>query len=92
MRDQGGRRSDENASVPPEVRAAVVDAERPFVERLSRDFQLCLRYFAVTFRGQKPETLTLVGGEAYEPLYSDCWRSRSVCPVRSVIPCAAWAN
>lgn len=70
MRDQGGRRSDENASVPPEVRAAVVDAERPFVERLSRDFQLCLRYFAVTFRGQKPETLTLVGGEAYEPLYS----------------------
>lgn len=70
MRENGGRRADDQGEVPPEVKAAVVDAERPFVERMSRDFQLCLRYFAVTFRGQKPETLTLVGGEAYEPLYA----------------------
>ncbi|HWL92332.1 MAG TPA: pilus assembly protein PilM, partial [Phycisphaerae bacterium] len=67
MRESGGRRADEGAAVPDEVKAAVADALRPSVERLSRDLQLCLRYFAVTFRGQRPDTVTLVGGEAHEP-------------------------
>lgn len=70
MREQSGRRADDGATVPHDVKAAVSDAVRPFSERLGRDLQLCLRYFAVTFRGQKPETLTLVGGDAHEPLHS----------------------
>ena len=68
MRDTGGRRAEDRGSVPEEIRAVVADALKPFVERLSRDLQLCLRYFAVTFRGQRPDALTLVGGEAHEPL------------------------
>jgi type IV pilus assembly protein PilM len=67
MRGSGGRRSTDAAPVPDDVQAAVGDAVRPLVERLSRDVQLCLRYFAVTFRGQRPESLTFVGGEAHEP-------------------------
>ncbi len=57
--------------VPAEMKEAVADAIRPSVERLSRDVQLCLRYFAVTFRGQKPVSLTLVGGEASEPMLTE---------------------
>lgn len=69
MRDSdGGRRAGDHAAVPEEMKAVVADAVRPLVERLSRDVQLCTRYFAVTFRGQKPESLTFVGGEAHEPL------------------------
>ncbi|HVP11667.1 MAG TPA: pilus assembly protein PilM [Phycisphaerae bacterium] len=67
MRGSGGRRAGDANPVPDDVQAAVSDAVRPLVERLARDVQLCLRYFAVTFRGQRPESLTFVGGEAHEP-------------------------
>lgn len=67
MREQNARRPGDPQAVQDEIKSAVVDAVRPAIERLSRDVQLCLRYFAVTFRGRKPESLTLVGGEAHEP-------------------------
>lgn len=67
MHGAGGRRSADAAPVAPDVAAAVCDAVRPQIERLSRDLQLCLRYFAVTFRGQRPDSLTFVGGQAHEP-------------------------
>ena len=53
--------------MPDEIKDAVDDAVRPAVERLNRDVQMCMRYFAVTFRGLRPESMTLVGGEAHEP-------------------------
>ncbi len=68
MREGGGRRDDDQTTVPEDIRAALKDAVKPLIERLSRDVQMCLRYFAVTFRGQRPDSLTLVGGEAYEPI------------------------
>lgn len=67
MREKTGRRADDRAGVAEDIRAAVTDATRPVVERIGRDVQLFLRYFAVTFRGQRPQSLTLVGGEAHEP-------------------------
>ncbi len=74
----GRRRSDRSASspeagpmVPAEIRARAADAIRPLVERIGRDVQLCLRYFAVTFRGSRPESLTFVGGESHEPALMD---------------------
>lgn len=67
MRESAGRSAVDGA-VAADMRAAVGDAVRPFVERLARDVQLCIRYCAVTFRGRKPQSLTLVGGEAHEPL------------------------
>lgn len=57
----------DSGNVPPEIASAIGDALRPLIERLCREVQLCLRYFAVTFRGGRPESLTVVGGESAEP-------------------------
>ena len=45
----------------------VRDAMRPQVEDLAREVGLCLRYCSVTFRGLRPNCVTLTGGEAYDP-------------------------
>jgi len=47
------------------TKRAVHDAIRGSIEELSREVGLCLRYFSVTFRGRRPGTVKLVGGEAY---------------------------
>lgn len=67
MRQDAGRRQDDRAAVTEEVCLAMGDALRPSIDRLSREVQMCLRYFAVTFRGQRPASITFVGGEAHEP-------------------------
>ncbi|MFQ5411307.1 MAG: pilus assembly protein PilM [Phycisphaerae bacterium] len=67
MRDRNTQRAGDGDGIQDDIAAAVTDAVRPSIERLSRDVQLCMRYFAVTFRGQRPDSLTLVGGEAHEP-------------------------
>lgn len=43
------------------VRQTVVDALRPIVEELAREAALCLRYFSVNFRGQRPSRVRVVG-------------------------------
>jgi Tfp pilus assembly PilM family ATPase len=50
------------------VRQAVFDATRSTMEELGREIALCLRYYSVTFRGQRPGKLRLLGGEAADPL------------------------
>jgi type IV pilus assembly protein PilM len=50
------------------VRQAVFDAARSTMEELGREIALCLRYYSVTFRGQRPQKLKLFGGEAADPL------------------------
>jgi type IV pilus assembly protein PilM len=50
------------------VRQAVFDATRSTMEELGREIGLCLRYYSVTFRGQRPGKLRLFGGEAADPL------------------------
>jgi type IV pilus assembly protein PilM len=50
------------------VRQAVFDATRSIMEELGREIQLCLRYYSVTFRGQRPSKIKLLGGEAADPL------------------------
>jgi type IV pilus assembly protein PilM len=49
------------------VRHAACDATRAPMEELARQIELCLRYDCVTFRGQRPARLRLVGGEAADP-------------------------
>jgi len=46
---------------------AVADAIRPHLEDLADEISLCLRYYGVTFRGVRPERITLTGGEAHHP-------------------------
>src|SRR5438045_7899881 len=55
---------DGGASSANTVRQAVHDAIRSTVEELAREIALCLRYYSVTFRGQRPGKLRLLGGEA----------------------------
>jgi type IV pilus assembly protein PilM len=71
MQAAGSGRGDDGAestSVPESVREQIDDAIRPILEQLAREVTLCLRYFAVTFRGKRPGSLTFVGGEAFTPL------------------------
>jgi type IV pilus assembly protein PilM len=50
------------------VRQAVHDAIRSTAEELAREISLCLRYYSVTFRGQRPGKIRLLGGEGGDPL------------------------
>ena len=50
-----------------QVRRAVSDAIRPHREDLANEIGLCLRYYAVTFRGDRPDTMVFTGGEAHDP-------------------------
>jgi type IV pilus assembly protein PilM len=57
----------EDAEKRDPVRHAVGDATRSIMEELAREISLCLRYYSVTFRGQRPNRVRLVGGEANDP-------------------------
>lgn len=59
-----GDASAESATRRDPVRQAVFDATRSLAEDLGREIALCLRYYSVAFRGQRPNRLKLVGGEA----------------------------
>jgi type IV pilus assembly protein PilM len=53
--------------VDERVDRAVFDAVRPLLNELAHEITLCVRYFLVTFRGAKPESIVLAGGDATEP-------------------------
>jgi type IV pilus assembly protein PilM len=68
------------------VRQAVFDATRSTMEQLGREISLCLRYYSVTFRGQRPGKLRLVGGEAADPLLLGVLNSALGVPVEANRP------
>lgn len=47
-----------------EVGRALLDAMRPMLTELGKEIALCLRYYGVTFRGSRPQTVRMVGGNA----------------------------
>ncbi len=49
------------------VRQTVIDATRNMMSDLAHEVSLCLRYYSVTFRGQRPGKVRLAGGEANDP-------------------------
>lgn len=55
------------SAIDPRVERAVFDAVRPMLGELAHEVTLCLRYYLVTFRGDKPQCVLVVGGEADEP-------------------------
>ncbi|NLX22725.1 MAG: pilus assembly protein PilM [Phycisphaerae bacterium] len=46
------------------MRRAILDAQRPALEQLSKEIALCIRYCSVTFRGPRSDSVTVLGGEA----------------------------
>ena len=71
MHDGAARRSRQGdaacAHDRDSVEWTVHDAVRGEVEALAREVALCLRYCSVTFRGLRPERITVTGGQAYDP-------------------------
>jgi type IV pilus assembly protein PilM len=68
------------------VRQAVFDATRSVMEMLGREISLCLRYYSVTFRGQRPMKLKLLGGEAADPLLLGVLNASLGVPVEAAKP------
>lgn len=46
---------------------ALQDAIRPTLEELSRELDMCMRYFVVTFRGARPDLVVITGRQACCP-------------------------
>jgi type IV pilus assembly protein PilM len=59
------RRADSDY-VEMDMKRAVIDAMSGSIESLAHEISLCFRYYAVTFRGQRPTKAAFAGGEAYE--------------------------
>jgi type IV pilus assembly protein PilM len=53
-------------SVDCATRQAVIDAMSHITEELAKEISLCFRYYAVTFRGQRPTEVVFAGGETDE--------------------------
>ncbi|HSV12719.1 MAG TPA: pilus assembly protein PilM [Tepidisphaeraceae bacterium] len=68
------------------VRQAVYDATRNVAEDLGRELAMCLRYYLVTFRGQRPSRLRLVGGEAADPQLHAIFTAILSIPVEAARP------
>lgn len=49
------------------VDRAMFDAVRPLLDQLATEVALCLRYYTVTFRGQRPAVALVAGSESREP-------------------------
>jgi type IV pilus assembly protein PilM len=46
---------------------ALQDAMRPTLEDMARELDMCMRYFVITFRGSRPDLLSLTGRESKCP-------------------------
>jgi Tfp pilus assembly PilM family ATPase len=69
-----------------DVNRAVFDAARPVMQELAKEIGLCLRYYGVTFRGNRPECVTLCGGEARDKSLAEVIREQLDMPVEIAEP------
>jgi type IV pilus assembly protein PilM len=63
--------------------ARIAAALGPVVDDLSREINLCLRYYSVTFRGRRPEEVLVVGGES-----GNAWLWAKLCDDAGLKPSA----
>jgi len=56
----------ESQEIEPATRQVVIDSMYSVIDELAKEISLCFRYYAVTFRGQRPSEIVFAGGEAYE--------------------------
>lgn len=67
----GGKRASDRKKASEEFRSdvdwTIRDAVRAKIEDLGKELALCLRYCSVTFRGLRPQVVSLTGGETYDP-------------------------
>lgn len=77
---------DDAESIDAEMTQAVRDAMSNTVEELAHEISLCFKYYAVTFRGQRPSEAVFAGGEAYEPSLMDALRRHLGVEIRIAEP------
>ena len=68
------------------IERAVQESVRPCLTELAKEIGLCLRYYSVTFRGSRPEALSLVGGESNDQKFIDVLREELDMEVDVVSP------
>lgn len=73
-------------SLDQDTRRAILDAMRPTIEQLAREILLCIKYYAVTFRGQRPAEAIFTGGEVYESSLIDSLRRQLGVEIRLAEP------
>ena len=56
------------------------------IENLAHEISLCFRYYAVTFRGERPAEAAFAGGEAYESALIDALRGQLGVAIRVAEP------
>ncbi|MCC6682731.1 MAG: pilus assembly protein PilM [Phycisphaeraceae bacterium] len=71
-----------------EVRKSVEDTVRPLMNDLGREIALCLRYYSVTFRGERPAAAVLIGNETYDAALVQAIRQSATIEVRVSDPLA----
>ncbi|MBC8379069.1 MAG: pilus assembly protein PilM [Planctomycetes bacterium] len=64
----------DSSGIDKETSRAVIDAMTNSIEDLAHEISLCFKYYAVTFRGQRPAEAVFAGGEAYEAVLMDAIR------------------
>lgn len=72
--------------VDAETKRAVIDAMSGSIENLAHEISLCFRYYAVTFRGQRPTEAAFAGGEAYESALIEALRKHLGVAIRVAEP------
>ena len=60
LRDPG------SGSIDSFTRRSVMGAMSQTIENLAREISLCFKYYAVTFRGERPSEVVFAGGNLYE--------------------------
>ena len=68
------------------VDRAVFEAARPLLQELAKEIGLCMRYYAVTFRGKRPEQVVLSGGEAGDTQFASILAEQLDLPVDAADP------
>lgn len=66
LRDKLRNESDREIEIDSSTRQSVIDAMSETIEDLAKEVSLCFRYYAVTFRGERPQEVYFAGGEAKE--------------------------
>ncbi|MEN6309051.1 MAG: pilus assembly protein PilM [Anaerohalosphaeraceae bacterium] len=79
-------RSSEQTDLDAETIHTVSDAMNNGIETLSREIALCFKYYAVTFRGQRPAEAVFAGGEAYESTLMNALRRHLGLQIRIAEP------
>lgn len=68
------------------VASAIFDATRGLAQNLAHQVAMCFRYHAITFRGQRPSRLALLGGQAADPNLRHILSSALSLPAEPVNP------